>query len=95
MHGGLIGTLTDTMGSLAIASKGFYSTGVSTDISTTFVKAAGKAGDSVIAEAQVISLGQSSTEIKILIKWNLLLRPKAQKAFMSLSKSSLVLTLHA
>lgn len=33
LHGGLICTLTDTMGSLALASRGMYSTGVSTDIS--------------------------------------------------------------
>lgn len=60
MHGGLIATLTDTMGSLAIASKGFYSTGVSTDINTTFVKAAGGVGDEVVAEGSVISLGELS-----------------------------------
>lgn len=58
LHGGLICTLTDTMGSLALASRGLYSTGVSTDISTTFVKAAGVVGDEVHAEGRVISLGK-------------------------------------
>lgn len=46
------------MGSLALASRGLYSTGVSTDISTTFVKAAGVVGDEVHAEGRVISLGK-------------------------------------
>ncbi|PWN93166.1 Thioesterase/thiol ester dehydrase-isomerase [Acaromyces ingoldii] len=59
LHGGLICTLTDTMGSLALASRGLYSTGVSTDISTTFVKAAGVVGDEVHAEGRVISLGKT------------------------------------
>ena len=32
LHGGAICSLTDTLGSLALASRGLYSTGVSTDI---------------------------------------------------------------
>lgn len=58
LHGGLICSLVDTMGSLALASKGLYSTGVSTDIHTTFVKAAGGDGDEVKVEGKVISLGE-------------------------------------
>lgn len=37
LHGGLIASLVDTMGSLALASKGMYMTGVSTDMSQTCV----------------------------------------------------------
>jgi acyl-coenzyme A thioesterase 13 len=59
LHGGLICSLVDTMGSLALASKGLYSTGVSTDIHTTFVKAAGGDGDQVKVEGKVTSLGES------------------------------------
>jgi len=58
LHGGLICSLVDTMGSLALASKGLYSTGVSTDIHTTFVKAAGTKGDQVKVEGRVTSMGE-------------------------------------
>lgn len=58
VHGGLICTLVDTMGSLALASKGLYSTGVSTDIHTTFAKAAGRAGDEVLVHGEVTTLGE-------------------------------------
>lgn len=57
LHGGLICSLVDTMGSLALASKGMYSTGVSTDIHTTFVKAAGGDGDQVKVNGSVTSMG--------------------------------------
>lgn len=46
------------MGSLALASKGLYSTGVSTDIHATFVKAAGGDGDIVKVEGKVINMGE-------------------------------------
>ncbi|CEH19420.1 HGG motif-containing thioesterase [Ceraceosorus bombacis] len=59
LHGGAICSLTDTMGSLALATKGLYSTGVSTDINTTFVKAGGGAGDEVHAIGTVVSLGKT------------------------------------
>ncbi|GAK66409.1 thioesterase/thiol ester dehydrase-isomerase [Moesziomyces antarcticus] len=59
LHGGCIATLTDTMGSLAIASKGLYSTGVSTDINTTYVKAAGTAGTTINVQAHLISMGKT------------------------------------
>lgn len=59
LHGGCIATLTDTLGSLAIASHGLYSTGVSTDINTTYVKTAGREGDTVNVEGRVISMGKT------------------------------------
>lgn len=59
LHGGCIATLTDTIGSLAIASKGLYSTGVSTDINTTYVKSGGGKGDTVTIEGEVISMGKT------------------------------------
>ena len=59
LHGGCIATLTDTIGSLAIASKGLYSTGVSTDINTTYVKSAGGQGDTVKLHGEVISMGKT------------------------------------
>ncbi|UZJ56818.1 hypothetical protein CBS101457_006138 [Exobasidium rhododendri] len=68
LHGGLICSLVDTMGSLALASKGLYSTGVSTDIHTTFVKAAGGDGDLVKVEGKVISVGKTLATTRIELR---------------------------
>ncbi|KAF9475648.1 thioesterase thiol ester dehydrase-isomerase [Pholiota conissans] len=57
-HGGLILSLTDTLGSLAVASKGHYMTGVSTDIGTSFVRPAGRVGDTLHAKAVLTGLGK-------------------------------------
>ncbi|KDQ62344.1 hypothetical protein JAAARDRAFT_30238 [Jaapia argillacea MUCL 33604] len=59
VHGGLIMSLTDTLGSLAVATKGHYMTGVSTDIGTSFVRPAGKNGDILHATATLTALGKS------------------------------------
>ena len=58
MHGGLILSLTDTLGSLAVASKGQFMTGVSTDIGTSFVRPAGRVGDTRYAKAILIGMGR-------------------------------------
>ena len=55
----MILSLTDTIGSLAVATKGQYMTGVSVDIGTSFVKPAGKEGDILTAKAVVTGIGQS------------------------------------
>lgn len=52
-------SLTDTLGSLAVASHGQYMTGVSTDISTSFVKPAGKPGDELRMVATLTAMGKS------------------------------------
>ncbi|EIN12747.1 Thioesterase/thiol ester dehydrase-isomerase [Punctularia strigosozonata HHB-11173 SS5] len=59
VHGGLILSLTDTIGSLAVGSKGQFMTGVSVDIGTSFVKPAGRVGDTFHVKGQVIGLGKS------------------------------------
>lgn len=59
VHGGLILSLTDTLGSLAVASKGHYMTGVSTDIGTSFVRPAGRIGDVLHAKAVLTGMGTS------------------------------------
>lgn len=51
-------SLTDTLGSLAVATKGQYMTGVSVDIGTSFVKPGGKAGDVLTAKAIVTGIGK-------------------------------------
>lgn len=50
-------SLTDTLGSLAVATKGQYMTGVSVDIGTSFVKPAGKVGEELLAKATVTGIG--------------------------------------
>ncbi|EIW81433.1 thioesterase thiol ester dehydrase-isomerase [Coniophora puteana RWD-64-598 SS2] len=59
VHGGLIMSLTDTLGSLAVASRGHYMTGVSTDIGASFIKPAGRGGDVLHARAIVTAMGKS------------------------------------
>ncbi|KAK7469265.1 hypothetical protein VKT23_003750 [Stygiomarasmius scandens] len=58
-HGGLVMSLTDTLGSLAVASKGFWMTGVSTDIGTSFVKPAGRPGDILYMKTFLVGIGKS------------------------------------
>ena len=58
MHGGLILSLTDTLGSLAVATKGHFMTGVSTDIGTSFVRPAGRVGDTLYAKATLTGIGR-------------------------------------
>jgi len=52
-------SLTDTIGSLAVATKGQFMTGVSTDLGASFIKPAGKAGDILTATAVVTAMGKS------------------------------------
>lgn len=59
LHGGVLACLVDTGGSLAVASRGLYSTGVSTDLNVTYIKAAGKIGDSVTCRFMCDSLGKT------------------------------------
>ncbi|KAG6909144.1 hypothetical protein DXG01_001896 [Tephrocybe rancida] len=59
LHGGLILSLTDTLGSLAVATKGHHMTGMSTDIGTSFVRHAGRVGDVLHAKAVLTGMGKS------------------------------------
>ncbi|KAG5635042.1 hypothetical protein H0H81_012626 [Sphagnurus paluster] len=59
LHGGLILSLTDTLGSLAVATKGQYMTGVSTDIGASFVRPAGRVGDTLHAKGVLTAMGKS------------------------------------
>ncbi|KAL8243890.1 hypothetical protein R6Q59_010148 [Mikania micrantha] len=43
--------MVDLSGSLALASRGLYSTGVSTDLNVTYLNAGGKVGDVIKGEA--------------------------------------------
>jgi len=59
LHGGLISSLVDTMGSLALSSQGLWMTGVSTDMSITFVRGAGSPGDSIRCEGHLLNAGKT------------------------------------
>lgn len=50
LHGGTIASMVDTSGSLAVASRGLFSTGVSTDLSVTYLGIGGKVGDTIRGE---------------------------------------------
>lgn len=59
MHGGVVLTLIDSGGSLAVATNGYRNTGVSTDINATFARPAGKAGDVIRVTSEIISMGKT------------------------------------
>ncbi|GAA5952040.1 hypothetical protein JCM3765_005178 [Sporobolomyces pararoseus] len=58
LHGGLIASLVDTGGSLALSSKGLWLTGVSTDINITYVRSA-KLGEKLGIKSEVINMGRT------------------------------------
>ncbi|KAF2761124.1 putative PaaI_thioesterase family protein [Pseudovirgaria hyperparasitica] len=59
LHGGTIASMVDLGGSLAVASKGLFSTGVSTDLNVTYIKSGGKIGDTIRAEATCDKFGKT------------------------------------
>lgn len=65
LHGGLIATLVDSVGSLAVASKGWYNTGISTDINATFVRPGGRLDDSVLVTGEVVGMGKTLAYTRI------------------------------
>ncbi|GAA5919374.1 hypothetical protein JCM1841_005976 [Sporobolomyces salmonicolor] len=58
LHGGLIASLIDTTGSLALASRGMYMTGVSTDINATYVRGAAL-GEVIRVRGEVVNMGRT------------------------------------
>ncbi|KAJ5778321.1 Thioesterase superfamily [Penicillium odoratum] len=50
LHGGTIASMVDLGGSLAVASRGLFATGVSTDLNVTYLNSGGKVGDKILAE---------------------------------------------
>jgi acyl-coenzyme A thioesterase PaaI-like protein len=50
LHGGTIASMVDLGGSLAVASRGLFATGVSTDLNVTYLSSGGKIGDLIKAE---------------------------------------------
>ncbi|KAJ2158565.1 hypothetical protein GGF46_003684 [Coemansia sp. RSA 552] len=65
-HGGWLSTLVDVGGSLAIATHGFQSTGVSTDLSVSFLAASGE-GTKIAFDAEVLKLGRTLAYTRVNI----------------------------
>ncbi|KAI1322590.1 Thioesterase/thiol ester dehydrase-isomerase [Xylariaceae sp. FL0255] len=59
LHGGTIASMVDLGGSLAVASTGLYSTGVSTDLNVTYLSSGGKVGDKITATAVCDKIGKT------------------------------------
>ncbi|CRG92771.1 Putative esterase C31F10,02 [Talaromyces islandicus] len=59
LHGGTIASMVDLGGSLAVASRGLYSTGVSTDLNVTYLSSGGKVGDTIRAEVSCDKFGKT------------------------------------
>ncbi|KAG7286488.1 hypothetical protein NEMBOFW57_008799 [Staphylotrichum longicolle] len=59
IHGGTIASLVDLGGSLAVASKGLYATGVSTDLTVSYISSGGKVGDTLRGTAVCDKMGKT------------------------------------
>ncbi|KAL3475304.1 HotDog domain-containing protein [Aspergillus californicus] len=59
LHGGTIASMVDLGGSLAVASRGLYATGVSTDLNVTYLSSGGKVGDKIMAEVTCDKFGKT------------------------------------
>ncbi|KAH8808517.1 acyl-coenzyme A thioesterase-like protein 13 [Xylogone sp. PMI_703] len=59
IHGGTIASMVDLGGSLAVASRGLYATGVSTDLNVTYLNPGGKVGDTIKAVVTCDKFGKS------------------------------------
>ncbi|KAL2803233.1 HotDog domain-containing protein [Aspergillus granulosus] len=59
LHGGTIASMVDLGGSLAVASRGLFATGVSTDLNVTYLSSGGKVGDKILAEVTCDKFGKT------------------------------------
>lgn len=59
VHGGVVSTLADIGGSLALAANGMYMTGVTTDLSTTYLGSSGKPGDELEMHCHCQKMGRT------------------------------------
>ncbi|KAJ9492813.1 hypothetical protein VN97_g400 [Penicillium thymicola] len=59
LHGGTIASMVDLGGSLAVASRGLFATGVSTDLNVTYLNSGGKVGDRILAEVTCDKFGKT------------------------------------
>ncbi|KAK2626166.1 hypothetical protein QTJ16_004428 [Diplocarpon rosae] len=59
IHGGTIASMVDLGGSLAVASRGLYATGVSTDLNVTYLNSGGQVGDLLKAVVRCDKFGKT------------------------------------
>lgn len=59
LHGGTIASMVDLGGSLAVASRGLYATGVSTDLNVTYLNSGGKVGETIKAVVTCDKFGKT------------------------------------
>ncbi|KUJ20691.1 acyl-coenzyme A thioesterase-like protein 13 [Mollisia scopiformis] len=59
IHGGTIASMVDLGGSLAVASRGLYATGVSTDLNVTYLNSGGQVGDVLRAVVKCDKFGKT------------------------------------
>ncbi|KAG8355777.1 hypothetical protein FVEN_g6571 [Fusarium venenatum] len=59
IHGGTLASLVDLGGSLAVASSGRFSTGVSTDLNVTYLSPGGRPGDLLKGTAILEKIGKT------------------------------------
>ncbi|OAP58908.1 hypothetical protein AYL99_06205 [Fonsecaea erecta] len=87
LHGATLATMVDTSGSLALASRGLYSTGVSTDLSVTYLNAGGKIGDLVKGEVICDKFGKTLayTSVKFMNQNNEIVARGSHTKFVALA----------
>ncbi|KAL5333176.1 HotDog domain-containing protein [Aspergillus crustosus] len=66
LHGGAIASMVDLGGSLAVASRGLFATGVSTDLNVTYLSSGGKVGDKILAEVTCDKFGKTLAYTSII-----------------------------
>ncbi|KAL2891126.1 putative esterase C31F10.02 [Ceratocystis lukuohia] len=69
LHGGTIASIVDLGGSLAVASTGRFSTGVSTDINVSYLSSGGKVGDVLKGLATCEKIGKTLAYTSVQF-WN-------------------------
>ncbi|KAL5426669.1 hypothetical protein PMIN06_003771 [Paraphaeosphaeria minitans] len=68
LHGGTIASMVDLGGSLAVASRGLFATGVSTDLNVTYLSSGGKIGDIIRADVSCDKFGKTMAFTSIQFK---------------------------
>ncbi|CAF9919234.1 MAG: hypothetical protein HETSPECPRED_003981, partial [Heterodermia speciosa] len=87
IHGGTIASMVDLGGSLAVASKGLFATGVSTDLNVTYLNSGGKVGDIIKAEVTCDKFGKTLayTSVRFTNKHNELVARGSHTKYVALA----------
>ena len=68
LHGGTISSMVDLGGSLAVASRGLYATGLSTDLNVTFLSSGGKTGEIITGDVTCDKFGKTLAFTSIVFR---------------------------